>query len=385
MRVIKSSNDFFDILDGIGGGTFVTIGYVTSADLNVPVVKKKNPVTNRMKGYNDYSVFQGEGDKEIAALVKLTSYNFNYRKRQSVHDEYHNRVKPETNAIRQKFGIEDVATRKGYKDVLNFGSSGQEVYSGNNEKLFGNSYSPQNMFKPLKIESTVYTVGQDGHIMKALSQDSILPYLKSKTVSGVSALRKMGADEAKIQDYIKQIKDLKFSYRNFEANSILYIVATVKGEKLIYINNNLQRCVDDININPEDFIKIAQKKYEKDLTAATNIKNTMKVTESNLKYIITESELKKIIAKSVEKILSEASKSPTQTWRGVPGTKMINDQQVRYKGKTMDIDSLEEYAYYCLRWDIEDFEHREMNDSDTIDNMNVEWLAQVIDDYRYQK
>ena len=37
-----------------------------------------------MKGYNDYSVFQNESGREIGALVKVTSYNFNYRKKENM-------------------------------------------------------------------------------------------------------------------------------------------------------------------------------------------------------------------------------------------------------------------------------------------------------------
>ena len=58
MRTIKSSDEFFDLLDTIKGGCFVTIGYVTSANVELPIIKRKNPLTNRMKGYNDYSQFR---------------------------------------------------------------------------------------------------------------------------------------------------------------------------------------------------------------------------------------------------------------------------------------------------------------------------------------
>ena len=39
MRRVASSEEFFDILDRIGNGKFVTIGYVTGANLNVPTIK----------------------------------------------------------------------------------------------------------------------------------------------------------------------------------------------------------------------------------------------------------------------------------------------------------------------------------------------------------
>ena len=75
VRKVKSSNEFFDILDRIGNGKFVSIGYVTGANLAVPTVKKKNPLTNRMKSYPDYTVFKDNDENEIGALVKITTYN----------------------------------------------------------------------------------------------------------------------------------------------------------------------------------------------------------------------------------------------------------------------------------------------------------------------
>lgn len=297
MRVVKSSNDFFDILDGLKGGAIVTIGYVTEAVLNIPKVKRKNPLTNRMKGYYDYSMFHKDGENEPGALVKITSYNFNYRNRKSIHDEYYNRIKPATNAIRNEFGLADTGTRSGYKNVMNYGDSGQEVYKGGNEKLFGNSYSPQNMFKPLKVKSTVYVVDKEGNVIRGLNEDEVIPYLQKKEVNGVPELRKMGMEEERIQEYIRKIMELKFSYRNFEANSILYIVATVNGEKLIYINDNLKRCVQDININPSDFIKIAREKYKKDIQEENE-----RLKKGNVKRL-TESQLERIVEMSVRNII----------------------------------------------------------------------------------
>ena len=283
MRVIKTSEEYFDILDQIKGGAIITIGYVTGANLDVPKIKKKNPATNRMKGYDDYSMFQNEGENEIGALVKITSYNFNYRNRSSVHNQYHHEYKPAVNNIRQEFGMEPMKDRGGYKDVMDFGANGQEVYAGKNEKLFGNSYNPQNMFKPLHISSTTYAVNGEGHIIKALSNEQILPYLKKKEIDGVPVLKKMGADEERIKQFIEKINNLKFSYKNFESHSILYIVGTINGEKMIYLNDKLQRCVNDIDINPQDFLEIAKERYQKDLAqiqeAIINQQNMLKESD----------------------------------------------------------------------------------------------------------
>ena len=136
-----------------------------------------------------------------------------------------------------------------------------------------------------------------------IRKEEIKPYLASKKVdSGLKALRDMNAEENIIQSYIEEINGLKFSYRNFEADSILWMTATVNGEKVVYINDQLSRTVDDININKDDFIRIAKERYRKDLA---NIQEALNRLNNKKMIRLTESDLKNIIKESVNKILNE--------------------------------------------------------------------------------
>ena len=263
MRRVASSNEFFDMLDKMPNGKFVTIGYVTGANLDVPTIKKKNPLTNRMKGYPDYTVFGGE--EEIGALVSITSYNFKFLNRESVNKKY-GEYKQSANAIRGNFGLDPIGDRESYKTGTSWSPNGPELYNGQNDDLKNHSYNPQNMYN-VKPSSVVYAVNKEGHIIKALSKEQIVPYLKKKReVDGVAALRKMGVEEDRIQDYINQISNLKFKYKNFESNSILWIATTINGEKVVYINDNLSRAVDGIDIMPQDFRAIARERYNIELS-----------------------------------------------------------------------------------------------------------------------
>ena len=313
MRRIASPNEFFDILDRMGDNKFVTIGYVSGANLNVPKIKKLNPQTNRMKGYDDYSSF---GEEEIGALVKITSYNMRYRKRDAVAKQYAD-YKNSANSIRGEFGLEPIADKgTTYKDRMNYGEQGIDLYKGDNDSLQGHSYYGQNTYG-VKPKSIVYCVGTDGHIIKALDKEQIVPYLKAKReVDGVSALRKMGVEDERIQDYISKMQGLKMSYKNFEANSILWIAATVQGEKIVYINDNLARTVNDIDINPQDFIAIAKKRYAQDLQ---QIQENMENTNKKGIFRLTESELTQMIKESASKILSELD------WRTYASAAKKND------------------------------------------------------------
>lgn len=302
VRKVKSSNEFFDILDKIGNGKFVSIGYVTGANLNVPTIKKKNPLTNRMKSYPDYTVFNGIDKRPIGALVKITLYNFQYMNRNLVSKKY-GEYKQAANAIRNEYGIDDMKSRTSYKQKTSWSPNAPETYVGNNEELKDHSYSPQNVYGS-NTYSTVYTVGLDGKILNEIPQEQIAQYLKEKDeVSGVSALRKMGAEDTKIKEYIKKMKDLKFKYVNFESKSILWIAATVNGEKIIYINDDLQRAVDGIDIRPEDFREIARNRYKITLDMLGEMEN-MELRRKNV-IRLTESDLHRIIRESVRKILDK--------------------------------------------------------------------------------
>ena len=253
-----------------------------------------------MKGYPDYTVFNGIDKRPIGALVKITLYNFQYMNRNLVSKKY-GEYKQAANAIRNEYGIDDMKSRTSYKQKTSWSPNAPETYVGNNEELKDHSYSPQNVYGS-NTYSTVYTVGLDGKILNEIPQEQIAQYLKEKDeVSGVSALKKMGAEDTKIKEYIKKMKDLKFKYVNFESKSILWIAATVNGEKIIYINDDLQRAVDGIDIRPEDFREIARNRYKITLDMLGEMENR----EMRRKNVIrlTESDLHRIIRESVRKIL----------------------------------------------------------------------------------
>lgn len=264
-RVLKSANDAFDVMDKIGNNKFVCIGYVTGANLQIPQVKRKNPETNRMKSYDDFETFASQigHEGELGAVIKVTSYNIRYTAQDKWGEKYNN-YKNGLNNIRGQFGLEPIQDKEGYTQKVDYGK-GVTTYGGNNDSLVGRTYSPQNTFG-CKAKSMYYLVDTNGNIVGERTKDSVKQYLKAaRKVEGVAALEKLGASEEVIEDFKNAVKGLGFSYKNFEFNSILYIAATVDGEKVIYINENLARCVNDININAQDFVDIAKKRYQEDL------------------------------------------------------------------------------------------------------------------------
>lgn len=264
-RRVASANEFFDILSSMRGGCFATIGYVTGANLAIPQVKRKNPETGRMKGYDDYETF-GKAlghDGEVGGVIKLTSYTLNWSTPENIGKAY-NKYKNDANNIRTEFGLEPIQDRESYKSTQAYGDKGVSIYSGNNEELGLHSYTSQNIHNA-RIKSMYYLIDTEGMVMREVDKNELVDYFKKKPeIPGVPALRKMGATEERIKEYIDKMNALGMSYKNFEASSILYMVATVNGEKIVYINDNLTQSVRGINIVPAEFTKIAKERYHID-------------------------------------------------------------------------------------------------------------------------
>jgi len=279
-RKVESPNVLFDILDKIGNNKFVTIGYVNSAKLVLPKVQRINPLTNRKKGYDDYESFGKEMgyEGEIGGIIKLTSYNFRFNKTDRVNALY-DKYKNDVNTIRGEFGIDPMGKKKAYTKDMDY-SHHVKTYNGENDEKKGNSYTPQNTYGA-NINSRYYIIDKSGHITAELTKEQVANYLPPKSpISGVRQLVDSGADKAVVDDFIQRIQGLKFNYTNFEHKSILYIVATVDGEKIIFLNDNLGSTVNDINVNPTDFLKIAKERYKEDIETVEQVSSEQENEQS---------------------------------------------------------------------------------------------------------
>lgn len=270
-RMLASSNELFDLLDSMetSGGKFVTIGYLVGANLNIPQVKRKNPDTNRMKNYDDYESFSkqiGE-ENEIGGIISVTSFQVNWKPR-SKFGEFYNKYKQDLDAIRAEYGLEPTGSRDSTETQSDYGNGAISTYSGANSELSSNSYAPMQNVATSKKKRTYYVVDKDGHISHPIEKEKLAAFFKpSREPSGVAALRKLGVEEAKIQEYIKRVQDLKVVINKFENSKILYISTTIDGQEYTFINDRLTTNINGVTIAPEDFYRIAKERYEKDVPA----------------------------------------------------------------------------------------------------------------------
>lgn len=294
-RIIKHFDEILDILDNIKGGQFITISYISAVSNWQNMPKKKNIKTGKISNKNDYNqlsdIVGGErpNQEQIQGFIKITRYTgLNYlsetafkkqsdiykTKRDDIYKEFNvsNILNKQTgqNSAKGKWGVQD--------DTHN-------VYShADNDK----KYSRQNVANAKK-DTVYYTVDEDGNIVGAISPSSIKPYLKSYGIPYEQALRKSGVTDERINDYVGRMAAINRSFmvNTFSTDNILYIFATVNGEKILYINDQIKPIISSkIKVDANqllDMVKeeLSGKMYE------TKLKYTIrKLTEQILHNII---------------------------------------------------------------------------------------------------
>lgn len=268
-RVYYDFNEFIDMLKSIKGGTRITLGYVSDAKLAPPKVQRINPATGRKKGYPDYSVIQHEGEGEIASAVRVRRYNINFRNPDSVNREY-GEWKNSVNDILAGKGLQKMKDKEdNYKDSVNYGGKGGvEVYTGKNAEHQGEGYIPYNLYGIKPISDDTYAIDAEGHILGKVSPEDLVKYAAKsyKYVPGLSELKKMNATQEEMDAHIKQIEDLKMFYMVFKWSSLMFVSTTIDGEKRLLVNQGLKRVVDEVNINPQEFLQLLDNYYMPSIT-----------------------------------------------------------------------------------------------------------------------
>ena len=284
--LVETSREMFDILDKLvcfdrndpnralnDGRAYISMGYVSDVKLNT-TVRRRNTLTNRMKTYNDYSAI-GEN---IAGIVCVTVYNYSYRHRSNVKYDYGHRFVPLRNALRTKYRIPLPPKKPGYDEEGRPNGEPREFRPKNQPLVdhFGDDYNPQNLCDIRSKINYYYPIDFNGNVLRdglgkptCMSEESIKEFLaEEEPVEGVNALRRLGADQSVIDKYAQEFKNLKMDYKNFRADSILYIRGTVYEEngtvkaRKLFVNKEINRLVDEIRVNPRDMYDIAYERYE---------------------------------------------------------------------------------------------------------------------------
>lgn len=247
-RIIKHFDEILDILDNIKGGQFVTIGYISVVKNWQNTPKKNNVKTGKVSNRNDYNklsdIVGGErpNHEQIQGFIKITRYTgLNYLNETSFKKQS-DIYKAKRDVIYKEFNISNILAKQTGQDSQkgNWGAqdSTHSVYTNaDNSK----KYSRQNVVNAKK-DNVYYTIDENGNIIDIIKPSSIKPYLKSYGIPYEQALRKSGMGDIYVNDYVKKMTEInrRFMINTFSIDNVLYILATVNGEKILYINDQIK-------------------------------------------------------------------------------------------------------------------------------------------------
>lgn len=381
-RMVAGPNEFFDILENIKPGQFMTFGYVTAAKLDYPKKKVLNPATKRMNTVDDYETFsQNMGSTEtVNGVIKLSVYNMQWQDKNKFNQRY-KEFKDTRDSLNDKYGFSRNAAR--YQTQTNNFGSGVKQYAGNNTDLALHTYTDVNMYNVKPISTAYYLTYENGNL--APVDKANLPFPAKKEVQTlIQKLMSAGATE-------EEVAPLKnFDYKRFEHSQILFLSATVDGIPTLYINTKLSSKINGlVNVKPETLVNIAKERYPK----YTSLQENKKVTH------VTEGEIKRMIKEGVLNTLKEMAgdlywkdedgevhTTSKRSYRGIPGTTYIwhgdwADPTILYKGKEYNGSDVDENLWANYKADCE--AEGKTPDENEFDKLPLEWFIEKFDEYVY--
>lgn len=353
-RRIADINEMIDIMSSIKGGVFATVCYMNSAKIGKTLTGKGIDVdkfgddldNNRTDGdediYTNLKQYQQGGANRsnkfpYAGIVKMTTYQFNWQS-EDAYGKNFNKYAIKRDELLSRYGAAINKRDMKHDEKIDFGN-GISVGATDNTK--GKLYTHQNGATIRNAKSEYYIVDNEGELKGGISFNAIKEIVtKNKTIDGISALKKIGATEEQINEYTEELKKLNFRVLKLMYDSILFIVATVNNEKIVFINNNLAKTIGSgahtLNINPQSFIDIANRTYNKSVNdlqesiqkyncAINKINETVKCVFKNILMESKENTL--LINKLIKRLYNNVNKITggffvDEDWRGV--NKVLN-------------------------------------------------------------
>jgi hypothetical protein len=347
-RAREGFNKIIDIFSNSKPGTFITLCYLSSANIpktltgkNIDVDKFGTDIDNNLspgtEAYKTLKAYQQGGasnkNKIPVGVVKSSIIQFHFQNEEGYGKKY-GEFKDKVNGILSDYGAEPIVDRDVKHDETQaFGKGGVSVGSTDNTQ--GKMYTHQNGATANYLSTYYYLLNSDGNIFSRIGKEAINQILPKKSgPMGVSALKKINATDEQIARYIEEIKQCNFSVLKLMYDSILWVSATApEGYKTFAINDSLADKIGSgsyaVNINPSQFVKLANSRYEnaykplrpgdenrikhdfdyfrgvpmsnesklfnsfgKLVMESKNKKQRMRLTESELKQVIKEASLK---------------------------------------------------------------------------------------------
>ena len=316
-RRIANIDEFIDIIAELKGGLFVNICYMSSAkvkktlrgvdvdkfgaDLDTNRMTDDDEIYQTLKGYQ-----QGSPKKfPYGGIVKMSTFQVHWQTEENYRKNY-GKYAQSRDALLAKYGA-SVNSRDGYDSLQSYGHGGVAIGSTDNTQ--GKLYTHQNGATVRNRKNEYYLVDENGDLKGGVSYNAIASLVtKSGDTDGVSALRKVGATDEQIAEYLDELKKLNFSVLKLMFDSILFIVASVNGESIYFINSALARQVGSGNytvpINPDSFIQKAQEIFNANYKEIKEWSNNINLFDVR-KIQISEAAIHDALMKSIKSFINE--------------------------------------------------------------------------------
>lgn len=351
-RAREGFNKIIDIFSNSKPGTFITLCYLSSANIpktltgkNIDIDKFGTDIDNNLspgtEAYRRLKAYQLGGasnkNKIPVGVVKSSIIQFHFQNEEGYGKKY-GEFKDKVNSVLSDYGAEPIVDRDvKHDETQTFGKGGVSVGSTDNTQ--GKMYTHQNGATANYLSTYYYLLNSDGNIFSRIGKEAINQILPKKSgPMGVSALKKINATDEQIARYIEEIKQCNFSVLKLMYNSILWVSATSpEGYKTFAINDILADEIGSgsyvVNINPSQFVKLANSRYENaykplrpgdenrikhglDYFRGVSMSNESKLFNSFGKLVmeskskkqrmrLTESELKQVVKEAAMKIITE--------------------------------------------------------------------------------
>lgn len=327
MRKVKDINELIDIMSSIKGGTFATVCYLSSAKVKktlrgVDTNAFGNDLdANRTDGDDEYydtlKQYQGGSIKKFPynGIIKMSKIQFHWQTEEKYKENY-GKYADARDALIRKYGGEP-NRKEGTDTTQEYGNGGVSV--GNTENTQGRMYTHQNGATIQNRSTEYFLVDNNGELKGGISKNAIQNIIsKSSDADGVSALKKVNATDEQIASYLEELKALKFKVLKLMYDNIVFIVASVNGEKILFFNSKLANKIGSssyaVDINPQSFMDKARELYKSSFAdLQESVRRYNKMIKENMKkkqlIRLTENDLHRIIKESVNNFILESSNS----------------------------------------------------------------------------
>lgn len=317
-RRIATIDEMIDIISSIRGGLIVSIGYVSVANLYKTMKNVnaedfgKNLDDSRAdigdENYKMWNDFRTGAVKKFPCgeILKVLTCTLNWQSEVNYNKNY-GEYADKRNELLKSFGAEPVFDTQPKKDeMLNFGKGGVSV--GATEKTRDRLYTHQNSatinWNAPQNKKSYYIVDKQGEVMDTPVDSRIIKSLSKFNIDGLSSLKKINASEETIKAYASKLKEFKFGVMKMLYDRILYIVATVNGEKIYFINENLNLSFgtgkNETPINTSKILGIARQKAEEACAIQESI-----IYDSLFKDKLNEYKAARKLSESISRMLKE--------------------------------------------------------------------------------